>query len=168
MSVIDCFWLDDISNANAVAVYDTDSNRPVLIVTPEGQIKQIRPNKHRVIVPTFVMPESLAEQYAAKMLVWAAIANRKKQFPGRRDARKTLGRRDLIFNKILTSKDSEFIPPDLSIAVSEPTFLGVHVINQDQRGLVIWNFGAVIGYQPGSKNGSDRQTNGTVHSLPGI
>jgi len=151
MSVLECFCLDDITQIGCTPLYDVDTNKPVLFATPTGDVGQMVSQRHGVIVPIFFMPQTVVEDCAAQILVRAAISNRKKIPFSIKDARRTFDRRDISLRRILTHDDNPRIPKNLSIAVADPEFLGRYVICQQQRGLLLFNFGAVVGYQPGSK-----------------
>jgi hypothetical protein len=150
VSVLDCFLVDDITKIGCCPLYDVDKNKPVFFATPTGDIGQIVPHLSNVQVPMFFMPMQTLEECAAKLLVKAALARRKKVHFGIRDAARAFDRgHGLIFHRLVTHKDHRFIPEGLSIAVAEPEYTGRHVIDGQNRGLLIFNSGAVIGYQPG-------------------
>lgn len=144
MSVAQCFQIDN-STGSSVNVYDVDRKGRTYLATRYGTSSQT--GLTNINVPLYPFSDVEVEDRCVLLLLEAV----KDAGWARRNAYEAaevdFNKRDLRLRYVLSSSDHRLIPPGHRIAVAEAEYLGRIVVSGTQRGVVLFNPEAVIGYQ---------------------
>lgn len=142
--ITDCFLLDNTEGAY-LAVYDADKYHQTYLATRYGYSSQT--GSDLVKVPLHPFTDVEVHDRCVLLLLEAAKAAGWRRKNAYEDAEDEFMRRDLRFHNMLSSADHHLIPQGQRIAVAEPEYLGRIVVSGNQRGVVLFNAAAVIGYK---------------------
>lgn len=152
-SLIECFQVDN-STGSSVNVYEADPQRPTYYATRYGTSSWT--GLRNVNVPLFHFSDvEVTDRCVLLLLEAAKDAGWRTRNPFE-EAEDDFLRRDLRLQYVLSSSDHRLIPPGHRIAVAEPEQLGRIVVSNQQRGVVLFNPDAVIGYNYRGRSSYER------------
>ena len=149
-----CLFIEHFSGTYAQPIYDcghVPRDFPVFYVNQEGAVEEVdrEVDPYRVLVP-WLYPGILSSQAWDECL--ALMLTRRLMYKSvpRGELKVTatfdLKRLDLDLGHILTHEDHWLIPEGYAIAIPSGDFLGRVTIDQDRRGMCLYNRQGVIGY----------------------
>jgi hypothetical protein len=142
--ITDCFMVDNTEGAY-LAVYEAEREVHTYYATRFGV--QSQRGKACVRVPLYDFTPVELEDRCVLLLLEAAKAGDWQNRSAYEEADWDFQKRNLPCCRILTSSDHHLIPLGCRIAVSDPEAVGRVVESGSQRGVVLFNPKAVIGYR---------------------
>ncbi len=144
MKIRHTFLVDNTRGA-CLPVYEAQRDVRTLYATRYGFSSQ--KGKSSICVPLFPFTDVEVED---RIIILLLEAVREAGWNARNvyaDAEDDFAKRDMSLRTILTSADHHLIPAGRMLALAYPEHLGYIVVSGDQRGVVLFNPTAVIGYK---------------------
>jgi hypothetical protein len=142
--ITDCFLKDNTSGAY-IAVYDAAEDGPTYFASRHGISSQT--GSPRISVPFFPFTDVEVEDRCVLLLLQAIKGVGPRLANPYEDAEWEFKKRDHKLHRVITSSDHHLIPQGMRIAVAEPEQVGNIIVSDLQRGVVLFNRDAVIGYK---------------------